>query len=128
MKSFIRLFFKSLRIALTPFMLVWEKLTTPKGVVRQAAAQQSVDQQCKDLALYQYRTCPFCIKVRREVTRLSLPIVMLDVQKQPQHRAALLQGGGRVKVPCLKITNAQGQVEWLYESAAINQYLHGRFA
>lgn len=128
MKSFIRLFFKSLRIALTPFMLVWEKLTTPKGVVRQAAAQQSVDQQCKDLALYQYRTCPFCIKVRREVTRLSLPIAMLDVQKQPQHRAALLQGGGRVKVPCLKITNAQGQVEWLYESAVINQYLHGRFA
>jgi glutathione S-transferase len=53
---------------------------------------------------------------------------MLDVQKQPQHRAALLQGGGRVKVPCLKITDAQGKVEWMYESAVINQYLHSRFA
>ncbi len=128
MKWFFKMFFKTLRIVMMPFMLLWEKATTPKGVVRQPAAQQLIDQQCKDLALYQFRTCPFCIKVRRELSRLSLDVALLDAQKLPQHREALLQGGGRIKVPCLKITDEQGNSQWMYESSAIIQYLHGRFA
>ncbi len=128
MKSFFRIFFKTLRIVMTPFMLLWEKATTPKGIIRPPEAQLLVDQQCKKLALYQFRTCPFCIKVRRELSRLSLDIALLDAQKQPQHREALLQGGGRIKVPCLKITDEQGNSQWMYESSAIIQYLQTRFA
>lgn len=109
-------------------MLLWEKVTTPKGMVRLPEAQQKVDQQCKSLALYQFKTCPFCIKVRREMHRLSLNIALLDAQKQPQHRDELIQGGGRAKVPCLKITDAQGNSKWMYESSDIIQYLQGRFA
>lgn len=128
MKSIFRVFFRTLRIVLTPFMLLWEKVTTPKGMVRLPEAQQKVDQQCKSLALYQFKTCPFCIKVRREMHRLSLNIALLDAQKQPQHRDELIQGGGRAKVPCLKITDAQGNSKWMYESSDIIQYLQGRFA
>ncbi|WP_413439322.1 glutaredoxin family protein [Sulfuriferula sp. GW1] len=128
MKWFFRMFFKTLRIVMTPFMLLWEKATTPKGMARPAGAQQLVDRQCQNLALYQFRTCPFCIKVRREFSRLSLDVALLDAQKLPQHREALLQGGGRIKVPCLKITDEQGNSQWMYESSAIIQYLHGRFA
>lgn len=128
MKLLVKLFFRSVRILLIPFMLLWEFVTTPKGVVRGAAAQQQVDQQSRNLVLYQFKTCPFCIKVRREIKRLSLPIELRDAQKNPQHRAALLQGGGHIKVPCLKITDEHGNVQWLYESTAINQYLHQRFA
>ncbi len=113
---------------MTPFMLLWEKMTTPKGIVRQPEAQQLVDRQCKNLALYQFNTCPFCIKVRRELSRLSLPVTLLDAQKTPQHREALLQGGGRVKVPCLKITDKQGGVQWMYESSEIIRYLQEKFA
>ena len=127
MKPVVKLFFKTLRILLIPFMYLYEFATTPKGVVREATAQQAVDRQCQSLALYQFKTCPFCIKVRREIKRLSLPIELRDAQKNPQHRAALLQGGGFVKVPCLQITDEQGKVQWLYESTAINQYLHQRF-
>ena len=128
MKLLVKLFFRSLRILLIPFMLLWEFVTTPKGIVRSAAAQQEVDQQSRNLVLYQFKTCPFCIKVRREISRLSLPIELRDAQKNPQNRAELLQGGGYIKVPCLKITDEHGNVQWMYESTAINQYLHQRFA
>ncbi|ARU31420.1 glutaredoxin [Sulfuriferula sp. AH1] len=128
MKSLFKIFFKTLRIVLTPFMLLWEKATTPKGVVRPSQAQQLVDQQCKNLALYQFKTCPFCIKVRRELGCLSLNVSLLDAQNHPQNREALLQGGGQVKVPCLKITDEKGGVQWMYESADIIQYLHKKFA
>ena len=60
--------------------------------------------------------------------RLSLPIQRLDAQHQQQHRAELLQGAGTVKVPCLRITDAAGQNQWLFESGAIISYLQARFA
>jgi len=50
-----------------------------------------------------------------------------DAQKNPQNRADLLQGSGQFKEPCLKVKDEQGGVQWLYESTAINQYLHQRF-
>lgn len=127
MKVVVRLFFRLVRILLIPFMHLFEFVTTPKGVVRSAAAQELVSKQCRNLVLYQFQTCPFCIKVRREINRLSLPIELRDAQKNQLNRAALLQGGGHIKVPCLQITDEQGNVQWLYESTAINEYLHQRF-
>ena len=123
-----KIFFKTLRIVIGPFMLLWERVTTPQGIVRQAEAQQQIDRQSKGLALYQFKTCPFCIKVRREMRSLSLNIELRDAQHDPQHRAALLQGGGQIKVPCLRMTDEQGHSQWLYESTAIIQYLRQRFA
>jgi glutaredoxin len=127
MKCFFRIFFKTLRAALGPFMLLWEIINTPKGVVRPAQAQQQVDQQCRSLTLYQFKTCPFCIKVRREIKRLSLNIELRDAQHNAENRAALIEGGGKAQAPCLRITDEQGNSQWLYESSAIIQYLHKRF-
>ncbi len=124
----MRMFFKGLRVVLGPFMLMWEVVSRPRAVVRAPAQQQVVDQQCQGLALYQFATCPFCIKVRKEMHRLALPIERRDARNDPVHREALLQGGGAVKVPCLKITDASGQSQWLYDSGAIISYLSKRFA
>jgi glutaredoxin len=128
MKTLIRAFFRTLRTVLGPFMLLKERLTQPQGVVREPSAQTTVNLQCQNLALYQFTTCPFCIKVRQEMRRLSLPIEQRDAQHHAAHRAELQQGGGAIKVPCLKITDAAGQSQWLYDSAAIIAYLRGRFA
>jgi glutaredoxin len=128
MKLIIRSFFKLVRIILGPVMLLKEKLTRPKGVVRSAAAQQSIDAQCQGLALYQYKTCPFCMKVRQEMTRLSLNIQRVDAQPPGVDRDTLTREGGQTKVPCLKVTDAAGQSQWLYESDKILGYLRGRFA
>jgi len=128
MKIIIRTFFKTLRIILGPVMLLKEKFTKPKGIVRPPAVQQNTDLQCQSLALYQYKTCPFCMKVRQEMGRLSLNIQRVDAQAPGADRDALTRQGGQTKVPCLKITDAAGHSQWLYESDKIIGYLRGRFA
>ena len=127
MKPLIRLFFKTLRLALTPFMLAWFWLTRPKGVVRSAEAQQAVDARTRTLALYHYPACPFCLKTRREIRRLSLNIELRDAQHDATHRAALIAGGGKAQVPCLRITGAEGKQTWMYESGDINAWLAREF-
>jgi glutaredoxin len=128
MKTIIRAFFRTVRTVLGPFMLLKERLTQPRGVVREPAAQTTVNLQCQNLALYQFSTCPFCIKVRQEMRRLSLPIEQRDAQHNEANRAPLLQGSGATQVPCLKITDAAGQSQWLLDSTAIISYLRRRFA
>ena len=127
MKRLIRIFFKTIRAIIGPMLLLGDWLTSPKGIERHEVAQQQVDQQTKNLTLYQFKTCPFCIKVRRTMKRLSLNIETRDTQHDMFHRTELLEGGGQIKVPCLKITNAQGEVKWLYESREIIQYLQDNF-
>jgi glutaredoxin len=124
----MRLFFRMLRLALMPFMLLWARWAMPKGMERPAQAQQQVDGECASLALYHFATCPFCIKVRHEMGRLSLPIALRDAQHDARHRADLLQGGGKVQTPCLQITDARGDVRWMYESGDIIRYLQQRFS
>ena len=128
MRIIIRTFFKTLRIVLGPVMLLKEKLTRPKGIVRSQAAQQSADLQCQSLALYQYKTCPFCMKVRQEIAQLSLNIQRIDAQPPGADRDALTREGGQTKVPCLRITDSAGNSHWLYDSTMIVGYLQGRFA
>ncbi|MEW6293272.1 MAG: glutathione S-transferase N-terminal domain-containing protein [Pseudomonadota bacterium] len=127
MRVIVRWFFRTLRIVIGPFMLLWERLTRPRGIVRAAAAQAEVDRQCRDLVLYEFRTCPFCIKVRQEMHRLALPLERRDAQHPGPHRDALVAGGGKAMVPCLRITEAGGDVRWLYESGAIIDFLRNRF-
>ena len=128
MKFLVRSFFKTLRVVLGPVMLVREALTRPEGVKRTPLLQDDVDRQCQRLALYQYKTCPFCIKVRQEMRRLSLNIPRIDAQHAGADREALSRQGGQTKVPCLRITDAAGSSQWLYDSEKIVAYLQGRFA
>ena len=124
----MKTFFKLVRLILGPFLLLKEQLTKPKGVVRSAADQARVDAECQQLALYQFRTCPFCIKVRQEMRRLSLNVEQRDAQHSAENRQALLAQGGSSKVPCLKITDEENQTRWLYDSREIIAYLRQRFA
>ncbi len=128
MKLFFRYFFRTLRIILGPFMLLGELLTTPKGIERSPGAQQKVDEESKNLALYQFSTCPFCIKVRKAIKGLSLNIPLRDALKDPDARAELAEHGGNIKVPCLRITDDSGKHTWMYESDDIIAYLRERFA
>ena len=128
MKFLVRSFFKALRVVLGPVMLAREALTRPEGVKRAPQLQDDVDRQCQSLALYQYKTCPFCIKVRQEMRRLSLSIPRIDAQYAGADRDALSRDGGQTKVPCLKITDKAGSSQWLYDSEKIVAYLRGRFA
>ncbi|MBF0470737.1 MAG: glutaredoxin [Gammaproteobacteria bacterium] len=127
MKIVIRYFFKTLRLLIGPPLLLGEWLTTPRGVVRTPEAQEKVNAETAKLALYQFRTCPFCIKVRKEIKRYSLEIELRDARGNAEHRQALKQGLGKIQVPCLRIEKGEGEVVWMEESAAINRYLQQRF-
>ena len=128
MNWLIRTFFRGVRLILGPLMLLWEALTTPKGVERTPEAQAEVDRQCRDLVLYQFPTCPFCIKTRKELARLSLSIELRDARNDADHRATLEREGGRIKVPCLRVTGDEQDEQWLYESEAVIGYLREHFA
>jgi len=123
MKWIIRLFFRTVRRIIGPIMLLIDRLTTPKGVTRPSDVQQELDQVTQQLSLYQFKTCPFCMKVRREIKRLSLNIELRDAQHDQAHRARLLKDGGRIKVPCLHVRQAEGEDAWLYESDEVIRYL-----
>ncbi len=101
-------------------------LTCPKPMERSPEDQKRVDEAAMNLALYQFYACPFCVKTRRAIRRLNLPIEMRDAQNDPTHRQALLEGGGKIQVPCLRIEE-DGETTWLYESSKIISYLEQRF-
>ena len=128
MKVVVRLFFRTLRAVLGPFLLLGNRLTRPRGVVRPPAAQQAVDARTVNLALYHFPTCPFCLKTRRTMRRLSLDIELRNARTDDTHRAALIAGGGKPQVPCLRIAAPGGETTWLYESDAINAWLNREFS
>ena len=128
MKIIFRYFFKAIHYTIGPLILLWEKQNTPTGVKRPKEAQQQVDASTRDLVLYQFLMCPFCVTVRRAIKRLSLNIETRDAMRDMDSRAQLLQGGGRLQVPCLRITDEQGNVTWMYESHEIVSYLQAVYA
>jgi glutaredoxin len=116
-----------IRWLLGSLILFFDRLFSPKEIVRDADSQASVDKQTGKLALYQYQACPFCVKVRRAMKRHSLNIETRDAKLSDSSRDELLQGGGKLKVPCLRIEDGTGSTRWMYESSDIISYLEGRF-
>jgi glutaredoxin len=115
------------RAILGSLILFFDWLFTPRGVKRDTDAQKQLDAQTSGLTLYQYKACPFCVKVRRAIKRQSLAIETRDAKRCDTARGELVAGGGRLKVPCLRIEEASGESRWMYESGDIIRYLEGRF-
>ncbi|MDO8644755.1 MAG: glutathione S-transferase N-terminal domain-containing protein [bacterium] len=117
---------KIIRWFLSKIFLTIEKLFSPKGVQRSPEAQAKVNREVSKLSLYQFAGCPFCVKVRFAMKRLSLPIQTRDAKVSP-YREELLREGGQSMVPCLRIEKEGGSVQWMYESSDIIRHLEERF-
>lgn len=117
---------KLIRLLLGNLIAFLNWLTRGVKKKRTDEQQKVVAEQAANLALYQFNLCPFCIKTRRVMHQLNLPIDLRDAKNDPKWRNELLQDGGKIKVPCLRIVEDQ-QVKWLYESNDINRYLKQRF-
>ena len=102
-------------------------LTQGKPMARTEEQQANINKACENLSLYQFQSCPFCVKVRRHIHQLNLPIELRDAKNNAQFRTELAEGGGRIKAPCLRIEE-NGNVQWMYESNDIIAYLQERFA
>ena len=102
-------------------------LTNPRKIKRTPETQIEADKKAAAMSLYQYFACPFCIKTRRAVHRLNIPMEYRDAQpRDGEHRSALEQEGGQIKVPCLRIDNGDETI-WMYESNDIIAYLNQHF-
>lgn len=75
------------------------------------------------LALYEHDLCGFCQSVRRATNGLGLAVESRNILNEPNRRQELIEGGGKGMVPCLRIESANGDVQWLYESRDIIDYL-----
>ncbi|MBY4675103.1 glutaredoxin family protein [Marinobacterium arenosum] len=115
-----------IRWILGRIILLLNFIFSPRSPKRPAEEQAKLDQATANLALYQFEACPFCVKVRRAMKRHGLNIETRDAKKDARARDELMQGGGRVKVPCLRIEE-EGEVKWMYESGDIVRYLENRF-
>jgi glutathione S-transferase len=90
-------------------------------------AQLGIDRETANMALYEYRACPFCMLTRRALYRLSLHIELRDALRNKQYKQELVEQGGKNQVPCLRITNADGSDTWMYESSDIIEFLEDRY-
>ena len=120
--------FKPIRWVLGQIIIFIDWVTRPKQMQRSAEEQKEIDKQTQNMALYQFKQCPFCVKTRRQIHRLALDIEKRDARNDSQWNKELISDGGKYQVPCLKITADDGSVEWLYESTEINQFLNEKFA
>ena len=117
---------KAVREGLGRLIVFIDWATRPKPLARSAEEQQAVDQATRDMPLYQFYACPFCVRTRRAIHRLNLKIEVRDAQNDPEHRQTLTQEGGALQVPCLRIDEGAAST-WLYESDDIIAYLEKRF-
>ena len=117
-----------IRWVLARFILLADSLYKPKGINRSQQEQTKADTQAAKLTLYQFKACPFCVKVRWGIKRLAVGINTKDTKRNPQYANELLTGGGSPKVPCLKIEDDSGDVTWMYDSSDILAFLDERFS
>lgn len=120
--------FKSIRWVLGQIIIFVDWVTRPKPIARSAEAQKEIDEQTKSFVLYQFNQCPFCVKTRRQIRWLGLDIEKRDARNDPKWNQELISEGGKYQVPCLKMVQEDGSVEWMYESSNINEYLEKKFS
>ena len=122
----MKILLKALRQGLGRVIIFIDWIFSPRRVKRNKSYQTEINEQTQFIKLYQFYACPFCVKARRAIKRLSLKIEERDAQ-EGKYREELLNEGGKIKVPCLKIIDGQ-KTTWMYESSNIIKYLNNRFS
>lgn len=104
-------------------ILLFNFIFSPSSPKRSIEQQKKIDASTAHLSLYQLPACPFCVKTRRAIKRFGLNIELRNINQNESYLEELVREGGKRTVPCLKITNADSSVTWLYESSDIIEYL-----
>tara|TARA_B110000008_G_C16403593_1_gene336763 strand:+ start:107 stop:478 length:372 start_codon:yes stop_codon:yes gene_type:complete len=113
---------KIVRWVIGRVIIFFDFMFTPKSKVRDTSSQDLVNKITKHYKLYQYNACPFCVKVRRFLKREAINIELIDA-KNDLFKKKLIKNGGMLKVPCLRVSSKKKQVEWIYESNEIIDFI-----
>ena len=114
--------FQFIRLIVSKIIIFLDKLIPSKTVIRSLDKQKYVDELTSHMLLYQFENCPFCVKTRRAARRLGLKIQTRDALNNPIYKSELLAGGGKLQVPCLRVSGGDNSVQWIYESSDIISY------
>ena len=117
---------KIVRWILGRIILILDFITRPKKLSRNKEEQDKLDEKFKNYSLYEFHTCPFCVKTRRFLRKNSINIEIKDSRGNKVYREELKKYGGKIQVPCLRIKKEGGLDEWLYESNDIIRYLENK--
>ena len=80
-----------------------------------------------NLALFMRSTCPYCVRVTDFCQQAGIALPYRNIT-EGEHLEALMVGGGKRQVPCLRIETIDGQVSWLYESLDIIAFLKQQYS
>ncbi len=116
-----------IRWLLGKIILFLDAMFSPKQRELNMMEKKKIEESSGNLFLYQFESCPFCVKVRRFLKAEGISLPLVDATTEPG-RGELLKGGGVLQVPCLKIQKQNGSTEWLYESDDIIAYLRKNVA
>ncbi|TPH16520.1 glutaredoxin family protein [Litorilituus lipolyticus] len=104
-------------------ILLLNFIFSPRSPKRSKEVQEKLNKQTQNLSLYQLPACPFCVKVRRAMKREGLNIELRNINTNDALREELIKEGGKRTVPCLRIEQDNGDVQWLYESSDVVAHL-----
>ena len=117
---------KLIRFIVGRIILLLDFLARPSPVIRSREDQDRVDAAVTGLSLYQFKACPFCVKVRRHMRRRSIKIKLKDAKTDLAIKEELIREGGKYKVPCLRIEENNKDVRWLYSSDEVCRFLDAK--
>ncbi len=98
------------------------------GTAKEGRFLSNTRKRLKGHQLFYFATCPYCIKVRLALWWMGLELPLKDILVHPENKADLIAGGGKKQVPCLRIEDERGGVQWMYESRDIIRYLKRQLA
>lgn len=73
--------------------------------------------------LFKTDWCGFCFRVRSFMEQNNIDLPVRDVNSDPEAFRELLKNTGRTTVPCLRIETDDEDVQWMFESTDIIDYL-----
>jgi len=108
-----------IRFILGRIILFLDWITSPRPVPVSNDRLSEIERFTSNMIMYEFKACPFCVRVRRFMKKNNINITTKDARKDKLAAQDLIDGGGKLQVPCLAITKDDGSVDWMYESKDI---------
>jgi len=112
-----------IRFILGRIILFIDWITSPAPISISEEERLRISTFTSSMVMYEFRACPFCVRVRRFMKRNNIIITTKDARKNKDYADELISGGGKLQVPCLVIPTEGKNSEWLYESKDIINFL-----
>tara|TARA_B100001996_G_scaffold369611_1_gene343210 strand:- start:573 stop:944 length:372 start_codon:yes stop_codon:yes gene_type:complete len=112
-----------IRFILGRIILFLDWATSPKPLSISQDEKIKIDAITSNMEIYEFRACPFCVRVRRFMKKNNISILTKDARKNKEYADELINGGGKLQVPCLYIKKEGDNPKWLYESKDIIVFL-----